>query len=849
MIWFTIALFVVSFLVTALLAPKPDIEDARAGSLDDVQFPQATEDAPVPLVLGKVRLNAPNTIWYGDFSTVPMTERIRISIFKKATIVVGHKYYLGLDMGLALGDDVQMTELFIDEESVWAGTTSATLPTTGSINKPTLFGGYKEGGGWVGGFTFYPGSFSQPVNSYLEGLIGVGDVPAYRGMSRIVFEGPNIGESNQLRKMAFILQKYTDAIGTPNGGKIGVDMNPVEALYQILTDEWIGLGIDTTLVDIASFLAAGTTLDTEGNGVSVVVTSAAQGKTVIKEILRQIDAIMFQDPETGKFKLKLIRDDYVVSDLQEFDEDDIIQVRNFTKTSWEDVVAQVKVSFPQLEKESSVVAISQDMATAAMIGRLKTVTMSFPFCYNKTTANAIASRERAQQSVPLFRMTLEMNRNAYTLRPGDVFKISWPEYGLSNLVMRVQKHDLGELLNNKIVVDCLQDSFAVSTVVFANPGASGWVAPVTQPTSILSYVAEDLPAFFSRKITDVVADGYSQPLIIPLKPSTASTGYSMFGGITSGDLVTVEPDTVAYPATGTITAAYDKATGQTTGIDAAGFAITSELGTFAPAVDEAELLRGEAGLVYVGGEIMGFLGRTGDTLQTVYRGLFGTSVKSHLSGARVYQITPDNMGIGVAAGELHNLETWYFKLTDRVGSLQQDISEVTEYSFNPPNTMVLQQRPRNVLLNATRVFTTLGTLADLDISLRATTRLTDDSYPKETDAAETPAEAEVYQIKVYLGGVEDVSLGATDQTMPYTIPFSGLSAPQEHTDCEIRVWGKQTGTDSFNSAHYGSLSFAMDVTSSKLLTEGDMQSGTDVILLEGDMQSGTDKLSLEGDEA
>ncbi len=62
MIWFTIALFFVSFLVTALLAPKPDIENARAGSLDDVQFPRATEDAPIPLVLGKIRLNAPNTL-------------------------------------------------------------------------------------------------------------------------------------------------------------------------------------------------------------------------------------------------------------------------------------------------------------------------------------------------------------------------------------------------------------------------------------------------------------------------------------------------------------------------------------------------------------------------------------------------------------------------------------------------------------------------------------------------------------------------------------------------------------------------------------------------------------------
>ena len=63
MIWFTLALFFVSFVVTALLAPKPHIENARPSSLEDVKFPRATENAPVPLVLGRVRMRAPNTLW------------------------------------------------------------------------------------------------------------------------------------------------------------------------------------------------------------------------------------------------------------------------------------------------------------------------------------------------------------------------------------------------------------------------------------------------------------------------------------------------------------------------------------------------------------------------------------------------------------------------------------------------------------------------------------------------------------------------------------------------------------------------------------------------------------------
>ncbi|HEY7824252.1 MAG TPA: phage tail protein [Acidimicrobiia bacterium] len=861
MIWFTIALFVVSFLVTALLAPKPDIENARAGSLDDVQFPRASEDAPLPLVLGKVRMNAPNTLWYGDWLTVPITERIKTGLFSKTTVTVGHKYYLGLDLGLAIGPSVALNEVWIDEEKVWEGNLT-TVGSGGTIDEPELFGGYKGGGGWVGAFTFYPGSFPQAVNGYVESKVGAGNVPGYAGMAHVVFAANYIGESNQLRKMAFTLSKYTNDLGTINSGRVGADdMNPMEALYQIMVNPWGGLGIPVGDIDTANWIEVAETLYNEGNGVSVIVTSAQQGKQIAREILRQIDGIMYQNPTTGKLAIKLIRNDYDPDLLPLFDEDDIIQVRTFTKTTWEDVVAQVKVSFPSRDKESSRVAVSIDSATSSMIGRLKTVNMSFPFCYDETLANQLASRERAQQSVPLFRMTLEMTRAAYTLQPGDVFKISWPEYGFSELVMRVQKHDLGALLDGKIVLDCIQDSFAVGTSVFADPTATAWVAPVRTPTDILTATILDMPFFFARKLTNPVAEAFSQPLVIPLRPQTASTGFSVVGDTTTGTLEISDPQQVAYPATGTLTAAYPREAGQATGIDTTtGFTAQSRLGDFV-AGTVAEIYQAESGILYMNGEWIGFENVTNNpssgVFANIHRGLFGSSPKDHPIGTRVYQVTPDHFGLGLHGLELGEAATWYYKLLDAVGGNSQDPSFVTELTRVAGDPMRKPARPRNLQLDGTRtVREVVAADGDLPLTWVETDRETGTSYPTETAATEVTPEVTTYDVEVYIGGVLSAPLSTTDHVgTSYTIPFTALTPPVEELDCEIRVFARREDPDSpgvepdYLSDGYASLSFTCNIRNNNLLLEGDMQSGTDSVLLEGDMQSGTDVLSLEGDEA
>ena len=1015
MIWWTLALFAVSFLVTALLAPKPDIENARKQDLEPDSFPRATEDAPIPLVIGRVRVNAPNTIDYGDFQARPIKEKVKTGLFSSTTFVKGHKYYLGMDLGLHLGPGGLLFGVYMDEELVYSGegtiveedatfwldetmggstgaivyeevdlltatgltaeafdslaslgeltvtaqcsfesyltpiagggpsdgsytlatqmwsgsggtgtqyfpvegvgavSTSQTTggsqvmsvtytmaegarflrygtqltPTlilftdlsinqgyalasytrvhgageypiatvTSNINEPDLWGGAENGGGWVGNFTYYPGTFDQAVDVYMEGLAGIGNIPAYRGMAHIVL-GSNgspsyIGESPNLRKMAFDCAVYPDNLVSYIGSRIrvGYDVNPAEALYEILTNSWRGLSVPAELVDIDSFITAALTLYTEGAGVSVQVTASSTAKKVIGEILRTIDAIMFQDPTTGKFTIKLIRNDYTAGSLAIYDEDDIAAVRSLSKTSWEEVVSEVKVSYSTREKETGKVAIAQDMAVANMIGRRKTSSISFPFVYDATFAAVIAARELSQLSVPLLKVQLELNRSAYSIKPGDVFKMSFPEYGISEVILRAVKYDLGEMLDNKVVIECVEDKFGVGTVVFAEPADSAWADPVPTVTNVASTTWAEMPYFFSSNLEFPILDGYGAAIPFPVSGAPAtSTGFRLNAGVVSGTLDVNEPSNAALPVYAELVSQYLNTVGFVTGVDAAGLVVKNVLGTLTAATS-AQIQSGNAGLIYVGGEWMGYEGVTDnldDTyiLTNVHRGLLGTRPLTHSADAALFVLTTDLLGKGTLGDSLLEDGTLYYKTLDIAESIIQDPLGVTESSFALSDVADRPLRPRNLQVDTSRA-QPWDVSADPTVTLSwVPSNRSVGSVSFETDASETPDLTEVYDVEVWIDGVdESVTYGATgvagtSQAIDLTLAtgFAG----------ELRVYARRTVDDLKSSVYYSFYPFTFG--NAELLSGDEQISGTDAVLLSGDEQSGTtDTVLLSGD--
>lgn len=114
---------------------------------------------------------------------------------KKQT--TGHKYFAGFHTVLAQAG-CYLRRIWIEEKEAWYGG----VGTEGSrISKSKLFGGNDVGGGGgiAGDFNYYIGDKDQAPNPYLESQLGVGNVPAYRGVSSFVWKKGWVGNQAYMK--------------------------------------------------------------------------------------------------------------------------------------------------------------------------------------------------------------------------------------------------------------------------------------------------------------------------------------------------------------------------------------------------------------------------------------------------------------------------------------------------------------------------------------------------------------------------------------------------------------------------------------------------------------------------
>lgn len=836
--WFNIGLFLLSFLLVAMLTPKPNFEDAKAQDLDPDTFPKASESDPILLVLGCARVDGPNTLWYGDFKTKAMTKRVRTGLFSRKTVTLGYEYFLGFDLAICLGPNVRLHKIFIDEKEVKSKPISdASSNWSAVIKKRDLFGGREEGGGFVSDFTFYRGSKTQAINTYVQGKSGLPQIPAYNGLSHIVFEGAYIGEQPNLKKISFMVGCYPEVLGTGDSRR-DLDMCLAEAVAYLLTEDYAALDFNTNQLNLQSFISVQNILSNEGHYGTVKVGSSKNAKEIINEILRQIDGVIYEDPDDGLINLKLIRADGNPPDT--YDEDDIVEIRGFTKTSWEDVVSEVKVKYSKRDGEGSAIALAQDAATMNMIGRKKSTIISYPFCYNADTANALAARELSRLSQPIYRMTLVMNRKANAVRPGDRIKVSWPEYGIVNLILRVQKYNLGELNDNKMVLECMQDIFSVDAPVMTAPTGSAWVAPITEPQPITNSKVVEIPYFLDSRLEYPSIEDHANVMVLARQPSTASTGYTARLGLQNNDLSVIDPENSIYSHSFFLENEIAEMDGWLTGVISS-ITVNSPIGQDDFRSYTVGENRDADGLMYVNGEWMTYrtLTDNGDdtfTLGHVERALLGSIPKKHVVNQVVYMVTVDQLGQGEIGADLPDTGTVYSKVLDRIGgaTYDEDLVSVIGTSMNQEAARPL--RPRLLTLDSDRenIEIVSGTFS---VVWRPSNKNSSD-IEFESDPAATPNPAETYRLELWMDGSEYVPKRDTSATTPYSLDLNGV--PGENA--ELRIYSESGGLLSKN---YAWLTFLLNAN--LLVPSGDMQDGNTKILLSGDaQQTGIDKLKVSG---
>lgn len=236
-----------------------------------------------------------------------------------------------------------------------------------------------------------------------------------------------------------------------------VDMNPIHAIRECLTNTVYGMGYLDTDIDSVSFTACADALYTEGMGISVKWSKSSTIEDFLKEILRHIDGALFVDRKTGKFKIKLIRKDYELSELLVFDKTNISSVENWKRTSFNDLHNTVQVTYYNtLLGAASGVTVS-DVALVQEQGMKIQTSIDFPAFSNPVIAKRVALRELNVVSNPLLSCTVNANADALGLDIGDVFLLDWPKYEVGQIPMRIYKMNFGDGTKNLISIDCIED--------------------------------------------------------------------------------------------------------------------------------------------------------------------------------------------------------------------------------------------------------------------------------------------------------------------------------------------------------------------------------------------------------
>jgi hypothetical protein len=380
------------------------------------------------------------------------------------------------------------------------------------VNKPKLFGGESREGGITGELDFMPGGVSQLPNDYLVSRLG-SLVPAFRGVVSIVLRQMYLSMNPYLKTWGFTVQRIhvqQDGLAQWQDSLSQIDvtvynaagaavplaaMNPAHIIRECLTNKLWGMGYNEGDINEASFLAAAIPLKAELMGMSLLWDTQTSIEEFVKIVLQHIDASLYVDRKTGQFVLKLIRGGYSVPSLLVLDPSNIDKIEDFKRPAFGELNNSVTVNYWDGSKDQTGSVTVQDIALSQEQGGESNTTITYEGFVDPATASRVAQRDLRSLSTPLITCTIYTTKIARDLNIGDVFVLSWPDYQIESVVMRVTGIAYGDGKTRRVRIQCAQDVFSYPEDAFVTKPPSAWVDPIGEPGAVLFQKGFEMPYF------------------------------------------------------------------------------------------------------------------------------------------------------------------------------------------------------------------------------------------------------------------------------------------------------------------------------------------------------------------
>jgi hypothetical protein len=422
------------------------------------ELPKNQEGGSVPIVFGRVRVQQPALVYFpgGTFTT---------TWSKEMQYVIGIPFYEGTH---------RFHRVFFSD--VWSDDFDEapnTNVTFGPLPPVFAFFGAESLGVHMTSVLFYGGGELQDLSAFL------GEGRNYRGY---LFARCVVGSTSpSIPDFDFEISTYpTDIYYSGDGwSRIGQDANPVDIIASLLCDPFAKHGLDRDdVIDSVSFSQAAYTLYREGLGMSISWEERRTTREMIDDVLVHIDAAFWFEPSDEKWHIKLIRGDYDYASLSELGQHNCT-VTDFTTATVDGLPNAVRIEYEERDLGYQTVAIvAEDLAAAVrQDGDRIEVIKRFPGCKTNAIAKKIAARELSWDGSPSIKCRVTAGRQFQTARPGDVFKLTYPDLQIAGKAMRVVEVSLGLATDNTVMLDLVEDVFSIyrRTVnpflgTVANPG-------------------------------------------------------------------------------------------------------------------------------------------------------------------------------------------------------------------------------------------------------------------------------------------------------------------------------------------------------------------------------------------
>lgn len=313
-----------------------------------------------------------------------------------------------------------------------------------------------------------------------------------------------------------------------NGADGTDDMNPAHMIYNAWADYHQGMGYPRSMIDDAAMRYAANTFYAEGFGLSLIWGKASKIEDFVAEVCRHASALQSINPRTGELQIIPLRDDYDSDAIPVLTEDDCIEVVDWQEGSDSETPNTITVKYEDRDGNEQAVTYT-NRALVQQYGVIAQV-VEYPGIATNQLALRVAKRDAKQARVRA-KGKLKLNRVAWDLMPGKVFKFSHAPEGIGEIILRVLEWDSGTLESGGITVTVAHDVFAAPPLEVPETAdvVSEWEPPAIEPEAVQIQDAMEAPYWALRSIlgpSDTAAlpsdRGYIIPLGVP--PNGATNG-------------------------------------------------------------------------------------------------------------------------------------------------------------------------------------------------------------------------------------------------------------------------------------------------------------------------------------